>query len=89
MNIPEAHPEERRQPSLQLSGTSWKRLLLNGMRYVYALPVVVAVRLLRPVVLIRFAPVRDDRLGHFAPEPELCSEDGDPSAPLGNLPGAD
>lgn len=42
-----------------------------------ALPIVLLVRMLRPVLVIRFGALRSNRIGHFAPEPELylCERD--------------
>lgn len=42
-----------------------------------AMPVVLAARILRPVVVIRFGPLISIRIGHFAPAPEvyLCERD--------------
>lgn len=36
-----------------------------------ALPVVLLVRLIRPLILIRFGPIRSPNFGHFAGEPEV------------------
>ncbi len=42
-----------------------------------ALPVVFLVRVLRPLVVIRFGPLRSERIGHFAANTELylCNRD--------------
>ena len=42
-----------------------------------AIPVVILVRLLRPIVVIRFGPLRSKRIGHFAANTELylCERD--------------
>jgi len=42
------------------------------------LPVILIVRLIRPAVLIRFGPLRSNRIGHFALNTEiyLCERDG-------------
>jgi len=52
-----------------------KAHLLLGM--VLAMPVVLVVRALRPLVLIRFGPLRSERIGHFAANTELylCRRD--------------
>ena len=44
-------------------------------------PSVLAVRLLRPLVVIRFGPLRSERIGHFAGNTELylCERDTDKS----------
>ena len=49
---------------------AWK-LIKSILGVVLAFPFVLSVRLLSPLVLIRFGSLRSDRIGHFAPETEL------------------
>ena len=53
------------------------RKVRTGLAMVLAGPVVLVVRLLRPVLLVRFGPLRSERFGHFAANTELylCRRD--------------
>ena len=52
-------------------GRTLLRLLPALIPLLAAFPVVLFARLVRPAVLIRFGPIRSDRIGHFGPETEL------------------
>jgi len=47
------------------------RRVLKLLLVVVLSPIVILVRLLRPVVLIRFGPIRSERIGNFAADPEV------------------
>ena len=46
------------------SGTLVKRMLSS----IWAIPSVLAIRLIRPIIFIRFGTIRSDRIGHFVSE---------------------
>ncbi len=53
------------------------RKIRTGLAMVLAVPLVLVVRLIRPLILVRFGPLRSERFGHFAANTELylCRRD--------------
>lgn len=58
-------------PTIAVKSRALLMLSLGLIPVLAAFPVVLVARMVRPFVLIRFGPLRSDRIGHFAPETEL------------------
>lgn len=59
-----------KEMSETIIGRKTKRLL-KTISLLPSLLLVILVRILRPIYLIRFGPIRSERIGHFAMEPEI------------------
>ncbi len=54
-----------------------KKFIFRSFFYFFAVPMVVVIRLIRPLILVRFGLLISDRIGHFAANTELylCERD--------------
>ena len=62
---------EQGLPALVRKSRILMKLIPDLPGALFALPIVLLVRLLRPLVIIRFGPIRSPNFGHFVSEPEI------------------
>ena len=60
------------------------RVILKSPLFIFAIPIVLIIRLIKPMLLVRFGSLRSDRIGHFVANTELflCEKAAGIDAPM-------